>query len=478
MTTATTTHIDALPVPGYRPIPLLRGRADLLRFFSDPIGHLLRLQRRFGAVAALTAGDPSLVCAFGAEHNRAVLSDPASFRNFVQVPFPVPKGSAATRMFSGIMSMNGDEHRRHRRLLMPVVNKAAVSSYGPDIVRVTEQFLARWSSGQPVDVMREMAELTGCVLMRCLFDVDATTDTHALGHLSARMLGLFSSPLTILFPVNLPGSHYSQFLAVCERVEATLRSFIRDRGRPGSERRDVLSILLRARDDDAGGLTEDEVIAHTVSMVFAGQDTVANALAWTLLLLSQHPDVLADLDAEVDAVLRGAPPTADDLTRLPLLDAVVNESMRLLPAIVHLLFRQPTADRRLGPYRLPAGSLVILSPLVTHRDPDVFPDPLRFHPGRWSTIDPGPYEYLPYGAGPRMCIGSVLAAHMMRTQLAMILQRYRPTLEPGVRVDCQVRAATLGARAPVPLRFVDRRAPLRAPESVQGTIRDLVRLRA
>ena len=142
-----TQQSDAPKIPGYRPIPLIGGRANLLRFFSDPIGHLLRLERRYGSVAALTAGDPSFVCAFGAEHNHAVLSDPASFRNFVQVPFPVPADSAASRVFKGIMSMNGDEHRRHRRLLQPLLGKAAVASYAADIVGVTDRFCDRWSGG-------------------------------------------------------------------------------------------------------------------------------------------------------------------------------------------------------------------------------------------------------------------------------------------------------------------------------------------
>lgn len=471
----TVTSTTATPkLPGYRPIPLIGARANLLRFFSDPIGHLLRLERRYGSVAALTAGDPSFVCAFGAEHNHAVLSDPASFRNFVQVPFPVPADSAASRVFKGIMSMNGDEHRRHRRLLQPLLGKAAVASYAADIVGVTDRFCDRWSAGDPFDVMDGMAELTISVSMRCLFGLDASDDTHALGPLGLRLLGLFSSPLTLLLPVNLPGTPYAQFLACCDRVEASVRGLIREHRSGHSRGRDVLSLLLRARDDEAGGLTDDEVIAHVVSMIFAGQDTVAATLAFTLILLSQHPDVLADIEAELDAVLRGAPPTGDDLARLPLLDAVIDESMRVLPAIVISLFRQPVTERRLGPYVLPAGSLVVLSPLVTHRDPDVFPEPLRFRPQRWAAIKPGPYEYMPYGAGPRMCMGAVFAAHLLRTQLAMILQRFRPVLQSGTRIDTQVRAANLGTRAAVPLRLVDRRGAISRPGGVRGSICELV----
>lgn len=463
-------------IPGYRAIPLVRGRADLPRFFADPIRHLLTLSRRHGAVAAMTAGDPSMVFAFGAEHNRTVLSDPGSFRNLVEVPVRVPPGSAASRLFTGLMSMNGEAHRRHRRLLMPALSKSAVAGYAPDVADVTARYVTRWTAGAPFDVMREGAALTTAVLLRCLFDADGDADVGRLGNLGVKLLGLFTSPLTILLPLRVRGTPYAEFLDTCEGIEATMRRFVAARRRGGTAGRDVLSALLRARDEEAGALTDDEVIAHTVSLIFAGQDTVAATLSLTLMLLAQHPAVLGDLGDELDAALRGAPPSPDDLSRLPLLDAVVNESMRVLPPIVHLLFRQPAEPRSLGPYTVPPGAKVVLSPLVTHRDPEVFPDPLRFDPARWSASPPGPYAYMPFGAGPRLCVGAVFAGQVLRAQLATILQHHRPVVLPGTRVDLAVRAANLGTRAPLPLRLVPRREALRPPEPVRGDVRALVRL--
>ncbi|MCK6503531.1 cytochrome P450 [Myxococcota bacterium] len=465
----------ATPPPGNRPWPLVGGRADLLRFFADPIHHLLALER-LGPVATLSAGNRSLVFAFGAEHNRTVLSDPAAFHNAVEVPVPLPPGSAATRIFRGVMSMNGDEHRRHRRLLLPVVSKAAVATYADDIGEVTRRHLDRWAREGTVDLGPASVSMTSEVLMRCLFDSEDSGEGAAVAHLGTRLLGLFTSPWTLLLPVRLPGLPYTRFLETCEQVEGLVRRMIAARGRQPGVHRDVLSLVLRARDPEEGDLTDDQVIAHLVSMALAGHDPVTAALSMTLVLLSQHPAAAGAVGEELDAALRGADPTPEDLHRLPLLDGVLQEAMRLLPPIVHLLFRRPQAPCALGPHEVPAGSTLILSPLVTHRDPQVFPDPLRFDPLRWQGAGPGPYAYLPFGAGPRTCLGAGLSQAILRLQLAQILQRFRPEVVPGARVDLAVRAANLVSRGPLPMRLVPRARARTTVEPIGGDIHRLVRL--
>jgi len=468
----------APPIPGYAPLPLIGAKADLLRFFADPLRHLLALEQQFGSVAAMTAGNTSLMFAFGAAHNQTVLSDAATFRNFVEVPFPVPPGSAATRMFAGIMSMNGDQHRQHRRMLLPVVSKTTVATYADDIVAVTDRYVDRWGSGAPFDVIQGSAALTSEVLMRCLFDNRSGPgeERAEIGRISMQLLGRFSSPMTIIMPWRIPGLPYTRFLETCEEAETMMRAMIADRRREPAGRRDVMSILLRERDEEVGGLSDDQVIAHLVTMVFAGQDTMASTLSLTLLLLSQYPAITGALGEEIDRVLGGEPPTPAAMAQLPLLDGVLQESMRVFPAIVHLLFRQPNAERRLGAHVIPAGAVIILSPLVTHRDPEVFPDPLRFDPSRWQAGGPGPYAYLPFGAGPRTCLGAALASYILRAQLVRILQRYRPVVAPHTRVDLVVRAANLATRGPLPIRLVPRSAASSRPEPVTGDLRRLVRL--
>lgn len=461
-----------VPIPGYRRLPFVGNKLDALRFFSDPIGHLRRLEREYGRVASFGAGDSPFVCVFGAENNRVVLSDPATFNHYLDLPFRIPKNSPASRIFNNILSMNGERHKRYRRVLMPVVNKAATSAHAPEVVRITREFLRRWNSDKPLPIVQEMGDLTMRVSSHCLFGVEPSANSTPIGPLSLQLLGLLSSPWTIVFPVNLRGTHYARFLETTEQIESVLRKLMQDK--PNGEGRDVLSRLLDFRDDDGTKLEEHEIIALTTSMLFGGQDALTNTLTWTLVLLSQHAAILDRLHNEIDSVLHGDDPSESVIADMPWLDAVVNESMRLLPAIAHMMFRRSTCAARIGSYEIKEGSVIVVSPFATHRDPEVFPSPQRFDPERWSRITPGPYEYMPFGAGPRMCIGANFSAMVLRLQLAMMLQRFRPVLPKNTRIDYLVRAANLGAKDPIPLCLIDRRRSMPASSPVRGTLCDLV----
>jgi cytochrome P450 len=211
-------------------------------------------------------------------------------------------------------------------------------------------------------------------------------------------------------------------------------------------------------------------------LLIAAHETSSHTLSWTLLLLSQHPEVLGALLAELDAKLGGSAPTLEQLGQLPVLDSVVKESMRLLPATPFLFFRRATGSFELGPYTLPEKAVVLLSPLVTHREPSLYPEPLRFWPERWKTLSPSTYEYLPFGAGPRMCIGASFANMALRVLLALLVQRFRFTLSPDARVSRLVRGITLGPKHGLPMRIdaQDRRSA--PPGPVRGDIHQLVQL--
>ncbi len=472
MSFSQSTSPGLLPIPGYRPLPFFGGRLDALRFFSDPIGHLVRLEREFGPVASFAAGSSSFVCVFGAENNRVVLSDPATFNHYLALPFRIPRNSPASRIFDNILAMNGERHKRYRRVLMPVVNKTAVSAHAPAVVRMTRDFLRRWKADKPLPIVLEMGELIMRVSTHCLFGVEPTTQTTPIGPLSLRLLGLLSSPWTIVFPVNLRGTHYAGFLETTERIEAVLRKLIQEKQNAAGA--DVLSCLIEFRDDDGSKLDDHEIIALSTSMLFGGQDALTNTLTWALVLLSQHAGVLDRLQAEIDDVLRGEEPTESVLPQMPWLDSVVQETMRILPPIVHSMFRRATSTTRIGRHEIKEGSVIVVSPFNMHRNPDLYPNPQRFDPERWSRLTPGPYEYMPFGAGPRMCIGVGFSAMVVRFQLAMILQRFRPVLPENTRIDYLVRAANLGAKEAIPLYLVDRRQTMRSSAPVQGSIRQLV----
>jgi cytochrome P450 len=462
---------------GPRPLPFLGPRGGLLRFFRDPVGVLLSLRERYGPIAAVSDGDPSLVCLFGPEHNRAVLSDPQRFHNFAEPPFPFPPDSGISRLWNGLTAMNGERHRRHRRLLQPPFQKGTVDGYRDDVVGLAGAILETWPRDGLFDLDEATAVLTLRIAMRVLFGVDVERDARDLGRMAKATLQQLTSVAVMAFPYDLPSTPYSDMLALADRMEARVRALVAEK-RMQPVGRDVLSLLVRAHDEDGASLTDSELVGHANVLYVAAHETTAFTLSWTLFLLSQHPTVAADLADEVRGVLRGDAPTVAQIARMPLLDAVLKESMRLLPATPFFFLRRLTGSSQVGPFTLPEGSTLILSPLVTHRDPDLFPEPKRFRPERWQGLTPSPYEYLPFGAGPRLCLGAPFAALVLRLVLPMIVQRSRFRLAWSADVSRRVQGITMGPKHGMPMRVTPQDGWYPRPTRVRGDIHELVDLTA
>jgi cytochrome P450 len=195
-----------------------------------------------------------------------------------------------------------------------------------------------------------------------------------------------------------------------------------------------LSLFLQAHDEDGTMMSDDEVVGQTVAIFRGGSKTSASALTWTLFLLSQHPDVYAHLTDELAATLQGAAPTFEQLKQLPLLEGVIKESLRLVPPVVWGV-RYSIEPFELGGFQFEKGSSVIYSSHVTHRMSEIYEDPNRFNPYRWEKLRPSPYEYFPFNAGPRRCLGAEFAMMELEIVLAILLQRYRFSLVPNQRID-------------------------------------------
>jgi cytochrome P450 len=448
----------------------------VIRFFRDPVRRLLDLRDRYGGLAALGAGDASVVCAFGEGSNRLVLSDSARFSNFADLPVPVPKASAPTRLNSGLTNMNGEMHRQKRRLLMPLFAKSAVERYRDAMSLEIEQRLDRWRPGRSVDAVAEMTEITLAIALRCLFGMSPSAERESLGRLAVAFLGCIIDPLAMLLPVAIPGTPYRRLMTVSNSLEAQIRTLIAERRASGNGN-DVLSLLVNAHDEEGRHLSDGELVGQTYVMFVAGFETTANTLAWTLFLLSQHPQHLREVGEEVEAILGERLPEVADLPRLRRLDAVVKESMRLLPAAPFLFMRRASDAFSLEGRELPPRTVLILSSLVAHRDPGVFPAPMEFRPERWETVAPGPYQYMPFGAGPRLCIGASFASQAIRLVLASLLRRAHPISQRGATVSRAVRGIVLGSRHGLPMRLS---APgeCRTPQPVRGDIHELVYLPA
>jgi cytochrome P450 len=437
-------------IPGPRPDPVLGWRGALIPFGSDPIGFLIRAYQRYGPIVGLSRTDPVMLLAFGPDHNRLIFSDGQRFWTNLGGRRPAPRDSAVARISNGLLAMNGEKHRQQRRLMMPSFHRQQVNGYRDTMVTLIDQVLSRWRPGEQRDIAQEMQRLTLGVAMKTLFSLDATPEARTLGELFKQSLEINFSPLDMLLPPTLPGTAAYRLSRLAERIEVYVRALIARRRALGDAHNDVLATLIATRDEDGQMLSDDELIGQTYTLFAAGHETSSNALTWTLFLLDQHPDVLADLHDELTHALRGDAPTVEQLGRLPLLDWVVKESLRLMPP-ASVLARVSTEAFQLGCYELPANTTIFLSPFITHRMPDLFTDPLAFKPERWEGLEPSPYAYLPFGAGPRMCIGTTFALMEIKLALAMIIQRFRLALLEGARVDPELRL-TLRVRGGLPMR--------------------------
>ncbi len=221
-------------------------------------------------------------------------------------------------------------------------------------------------------------------------------------------------------------------------------------------------MLLMAQDEegDQQGMTDTQLRDEVMTIFLAGHETTANALAWTWYLLSQNPDAEARLHAEVDAALAGRRPTAEDLPRLPFAEMVLAESMRLYPP-AWILGRRALKDYEVGGYRVPSGSIVLMSQYVTHRDARHFPDPERFDPERWTPEakqSRPQFSYFPFGGGPRRCIGEGFAWMEATLVLATLASRWRMRVAPGHTVETQPRITLRPGRGGVPVTLEERKS--------------------
>ncbi len=468
--------MSALPeysLPGPRALPGVGSTWNYLQFFRDPIGTLRRHQRVYGPLSGLSAplhpGVKGTLLAIGAEYNQQVLSNTKVFHAF---QMRAPTGSAAERLGTGVVYLNGEHHRQQRRLIMPAFHKKELDHYAGDMIEQTRRLLDSWRPGQTLNLIEEMTRLTLNVVVKTLFGLDAEANGRELGALLEDWLALGSSLGANLIPASVPGSPARRLLHVAEQIEAKTIELLARKRATLAESRDVISMLMRTHDEDGAQMTDAEVIGNAVVLYLAGHETSANALSWALFLLAQHPNVMADLLDELESNLHGEPPGLEQLGKLRLLEGVINEALRLFPPLAYIL-KNAAEPFEMGGHEFPAGSSVMLSHFMTHRLPEIYEQPDRFMPERWLKIDPSPYEYIPFSAGPRLCIGATFAMMEMRFVLAMLLQRYRLAVVPNADVNASILFLLRARQVPMVVHAQDRQF---SSEPVRGNVLSLVDL--
>jgi cytochrome P450 len=433
-------------------------QVNLGEFSRDLLHGILGLHKEFGPLGVIQDGGQRVVFLFDPEYNQQVLSDTNRFQaRFFAIRGP--KNSAQRRLSGGLLSMNGQQHRRNRRLVKEPFGRRAISTYSETIERLTDEMLATWKPGQKLDIAEEMRRYMLQVTSTLLFGLDEPELALRLGDMIAEWV-LMNDELGAgaLVPNETFSKRYEELLAYAEKLEAEILRMIRRRRESSELGRDVLSILVRMHDEE-GGLSDEELVGQAAVLFGAAHMTTAHSLAWTLFLLGEHPSVMQRLWTEwQEEGADGAHPATSDAPEgtawgdadshgegdesLSLLERVIKESMRVLPASAYSQ-RINVEGVELGPYRLPRGTGIVFTPLVTHRLPQIYTDPQRFLPDRWLTLKPSPYAYHPFGAGARMCIGGPLALVIMRVALRRILSRFRLEVVEGTNVSVHVESTML-----------------------------------
>ena len=407
--------------------------AHLVAMRRDPLAFLTKLAREYGDVSRVRLGRIDLHLLNRPDWIRDLLvTHAASFH----------KGRGLERakrlLGQGLLTSEDPVHRRQRRMIQPAFRHERIASYGAVMVEHGERFAAGWRVGETRDVSLEMSRLTLAIVGRTLFDADVESEADEIGEALTETVALFRKSLTLPFAevfdrLPLPGNR--RFVRAKARIDATIARMIAERRRSSEERSDLLSLLLAASDPegDGGRMSDAQVRDEAVTLLLAGHETTANALAWTWYLLSQNPEVERKLHAEIDAVLGGRAPAVTDLPRLAYTEMVLAESMRLFPP-AWIIGRRALSDYQAGGYAIPRRSIIVASQWVTQRDPRYFPDPERFDPERFrpeAKAARPKFAYFPFGGGPRVCIGEGFAWMEGVLLLGTIAQRWRLRLEPG-----------------------------------------------
>lgn len=415
-------------------------------FRDDALALLTESQRSHGDVVRFRLGAMVVHLIAHPDHIKHVLVGNA--RNFTKET----RSSAKIRGLTGesLLTSNGDFWLEQRRLMQPAFQPGRLAPFVPMMARTTQAMLDRWSaSTEPIDVASEMMRLTYRIVAGVLFGADVEPEIDRIENATAVVMSHTWARLehVVELPLWAPTPGNRRFRHALRQIDDVVDRILNRSGAHDPLVPNLLSRLLHHRGRPNGeGMSERQLRNETISLLLAGHETTANALAWTLHLLSQQPAAAEKLRREATIVLGDREPTFDDLTRLPETTKAFQEAMRLYPPI-WIMERHVVADDEISGYLIPAKSTVVISPFVTHRHPDFWDEPLAFRPDRFDAKwagDRKPFSYIPFGGGQRLCIGKELAMMEAAVILPMIVRAFdlTPTTleaEPNPGITLRVR---------------------------------------
>jgi cytochrome P450 len=411
-------------IPFIREWPLV---GSLLTFVhNNPLDFLLDVARR-GDVYGFHLGPFPLVLFNNAEYVQSILVEHAD---------DLSKGRLIHRAFggNGLFVSEGEFHRRQRKLMAPIFQPRHIASYAETMVWYGERLQQEWHDGAVVDLNQQMIAVTMSIIGKVLFDTDVFTKTDELGAAMTIVNEEIIHKATSLFqiPPKLPTPRNLRVRKGVQVIRNHIGNLIAERRSSSSCRNDFLSVLLHAKDEDGKAMSDEQLMDECLTLFGAGHETTAAVLSWAWYLLCQHPEDYQKAQQEVDRVLQGRTPTYDDLTHLPYCLQVFKETMRLYPPAP--VVREALHDLEVDGYLVPKGYTIYIVPYTLHRKAAYFVDPETFEPERFTPEREKHlprHAYLPFGAGPRICIGNHFALMEGQLLLATLIQRVTFTLVPG-----------------------------------------------
>jgi len=412
----------------------------------DPLSTLLELAMHHGPIVSFTLlGKPYFL-----------IADPAYIREvLVTQAETFPKADRDLAIMGpllgyGLLTTNGSQHRTYRKLAQPAFHAKRIVTYADAMTHYATATADRWQDGAVYDMSNELLRTTMYIVAKTLFNTDAAAisgEAETIGTAIHQLQEIADYDFTWsgVIPAWVPTRENRERKGARRQLDALIEGMIAARRATAvngevQDQGDLLSMLLLAEDEEGRRLNDSEVRDEAINLFVAGHETTSNALTWTTYLLSQHPAVATKLQSELDTVLQGRTPTLADLSGLPYTAQVIKEAMRLYPPAWVLNTRQAATAVHINGYPIPAGAKIFISPYVMHRLPHYFAEPEAFRPERFTPEFEAQlprFAYLPFGGGPRICIGNSFAMMEAQLVLATLAQRFAFHLAPEAKVATQ-----------------------------------------
>lgn len=456
------------------PHPKTPALLQTLQWVFNPVGYMEKNYQRFGAFFRAEISPVNAEPIILINHPEAV-QYLLSHDNSEELSAPGDANALLKPLFGehSILLLNGKQHRQRRQLMVPPFHGERMKAYGDLICAITRDVMNQWPTGQQFCARDAMQKITMQVILQAVFGIHKGDRYQRLEHLLAERIDLISTPLTsilLFFPqlgVDLgPWSVGGRVRRLVEETDALLYAEIRERrAAPDPDRTDVLSLLLAAKDADGKGLTDEELHDELMTLLVAGHETTATALAWALYWVHHRPEVYQKLMAELEQSSETTDLMA--ISRLPYLTAVCSETLRIYPVAMVTLPRRVEKPMQLMGYDLEAGSLLMGCIYLVHHDETLYPNAHKFRPERFLERQFSPSEFLPFGGGSRRCIGAALAMYEMTLVLRTILSQCDLELAEPKAVKPQRRGGTLAPEGGIQIRKVGDRIAQRQAEKAK-----------